>query len=141
MKSETEKESSSSSSSSKESKSTDTTSAAPASGTPATPASPIAGTPAVASSADNTTEGKATEDAGRTSPTSDSGGSNKPSETSSSEANPEFLYVQRAMDKGERISLLKEQFSASSTAKQRQQGSNLYIKNLDDKVDKLIEDV
>lgn len=47
------------------------------------------------------------------------------------------LYVQRAMTKAERISMLKEQFNTNTSEKQKQQGVNLYVKNLDDKVGNL----
>lgn len=48
------------------------------------------------------------------------------------------LYVQRAMSKAERINMLKESFNNTHEGKQKQPGVNLYVKNLDVQVVRLI---
>lgn len=50
------------------------------------------------------------------------------------DGNDDRLYVQRAMAKAERISILKDAFNTSHESKQKQHGVNLYVKNLDDQV-------
>eukprot|EP00448_Togula_jolla_P003047 CAMPEP_0170595252 /NCGR_PEP_ID=MMETSP0224-20130122/14457_1 /TAXON_ID=285029 /ORGANISM="Togula jolla, Strain CCCM 725" /LENGTH=630 /DNA_ID=CAMNT_0010919409 /DNA_START=125 /DNA_END=2017 /DNA_ORIENTATION=- len=48
---------------------------------------------------------------------------------------PYQLYVQRAQSKYERAQELKEKFAGPSGNESKQQGVNLYVKNLDDKTD------
>lgn len=51
------------------------------------------------------------------------------------EAQDDRLYVVRAMPRAERVAMLKEAFTSnSSEGKSKQQGINLYVKNLDDEV-------
>lgn len=54
--------------------------------------------------------------------------------TSGNGENSKRLYVQRAMTKAERIAMLKEKFNLNIAEKQKQQGVNLYVKNLGDQV-------